>query len=150
MAIIIEQVTDPIRALLSKPFITSLDPFYPDINTWYHYQVVNQLDDSRSILIHAYDNDNLVGVAIAKKGTHGKLRCVRVTKDLENTGLGIRLINHTLDLIEDRHPLITVSEELFHQYSRAFHHYYNFKIEQVKKGLYRNNKLEYIYNHPFQ
>lgn len=149
MTITLEQVKDPVQALLSKPFITGLDPFYPNISDWYHYQVVGRLDDNESVLIHAYDGGRLVGVSIAKRGSQTKLRCVRVTKDLEGIGLGIRLINHTLELLEQERPLITVSEELFHQYSRAFHHYYNFKLEQVAKGLYRKGKLEYVYNQPF-
>ena len=142
----IVRVTDPLTALLSKPFIASLDQYYPDISNWYHYRIVNELNDSNCILLHAYQNEKLVGVSIAKKGIDPKLRCVRISKELESSGLGIKLINRTLDEMETDKPMVTVSEELFHQYSRAFHHYYDFKIEQVLKGLYRENKLEYIYN----
>lgn len=143
---IISRITDPITALLSKPFIASLDQYYPDISNWYHYQIINKLDDSNCILLHAYQHDKLVGVSIGKAGAECKLRCVRVSKDIESSGLGIKLINQTLTEMESDKPIVTVSEELFHQYSRVFHHYYNFKIEQVQKGLYRRNKLEYIYN----
>jgi hypothetical protein len=146
MSIVIKRIYSPIEALLSKPFIANLDNYYPDINNWYHYQIVGQLDQPSNILLQAYSDETLIGICIGKKSNENKLRCVRVSNDFKNTGLGVRLINTMLEELEDTKPLITVSEELLHEYSRVFHHYYNFRIEEIRRGVYRRNKLEYVYN----
>ena len=74
-----------------------------------------------------------------------KLRCIRVHQEYANKGIGVKLIDTALSIIGDK-PLVSVSEELIHSYSRIFVNRYGFKLTEVLKGKYRQNKLEYYFN----
>lgn len=128
------------------PFIKSLDAYYPDVSHWYINKVIPGLSLGEDKLIIARDGLNIAGVALGKMGEESKLRCVRVHPDYQGTGLGIRLIDQMLELIEDGNPGVTVSEEMLHLYSRPFVKRYGFELSDVSKGRYRRGKLEYAFN----
>lgn len=134
-------------AFSALPFIKSLNQYYPDIEYWYVNKVVPGLIVGNDKLLVAHDNGIIAGIALGKMGEdESKLRCVRVHPDHQNGGLGIRLIDGMLDLIGERQPGVTVSEEMLHLYSRAFVKRYNFELSDVTKGRYRRGKLEYGFN----
>lgn len=128
------------------PFIQSLDQYYPEVSHWYINTVIPGLSLGDDKLIIARDGLNIAGIALGKMGEESKLRCVRVHPDYQQSGLGIRLIDQMLELIEDGKPGATVSEELLHAYSRAFIKRYGFTLTDVTKGQYRRGKLEYVFN----
>ena len=51
-----------------------------------------------------------------------------------------------LDMIQERKPGVTVSEEMINLYSRTFVKRYGFELTDVTKGRYRRGKLEYGFN----
>lgn len=128
------------------PFISSLDQYYPDINHWFINTVIPGLSLGNDKLIIARDNGIIAGIAIGKMDEESKLRCVRVHPDYQSTGLGIKLIDKMVDLIEDGKPRVTVSEEMINLYSRIFIKRYGFSLNDVVKGMYRKQKLEYVFN----
>jgi GNAT superfamily N-acetyltransferase len=147
MSIALRTETSMTAAFQVLPFIATLDRFYPDVSYWYVNQVVPGLMTGNDKLLIARDGEHIAGVALGKLTLdETKLRCVRVHPDYQNNGLGIRLIDEMLDLLEDDTPKVTVSEELIHHYSRIFINRYNFKLNHVSKGQYRSGKLEYLFN----
>lgn len=146
MSIIIKETTNFIEAFNALPFIKSLDQYYPDINHWYINKVIPGLSLGNDKLIIAYDGSNIAGIALGKTSDEYKLRCVRVHPDYRGVGLGVKLIDRALDAIGVVNPLVTVSEELIHDYSRIFVNRYGFELAHVHKGLYRTGKLEYSFN----
>lgn len=128
------------------PFIQTLDSYYPDITHWYVNKVIPGLSLGNDKLIIARDGLNIAGIALGKMGEESKLRCIRVHPDYQGTGLGIRMIDQMLELIEDGKPGVTVSEEMLHLYSRSFVKRYGFDLTDVTKGRYRHGKLEYSFN----
>lgn len=143
----IESTTSFVEAFSVLPFIQSLNQYYPDIEYWYVNKVVPGLVVGNDKLLIARDHGRIAGIALGKKGEdESKLRCVRVHPDHQNGGLGIRLIDNMLDLIGERKPGVTVSEEMFHLYSRPFINRYGFELSAVDKGRYRRGKLEYGFN----
>lgn len=145
MGIIIEKTNSFTEAMLALPFIASIDTFYPNIQDWFVNTVVPGICLNNDNLLLAKENNKIIGIALSKSGLENKLRCIRVSKDYENSGLGIKLIDKSLDLIGPK-PLVTVSEELLHSYSRIFVNRYGFNLTNVYKGKYRKNKLEYFFN----
>ena len=136
-----------VEALLAFPFIRSLDRMYPDIAYWYINSVVPNIASGRDILLLAKEGSTIHGVALGKRAADEvKLRCVRVTPAARNTGLGVRLIDRMLALLEVETPSCSVAEELIHQYSRLFINRYGFRLSNVTKGQYRARKLEYHFN----
>lgn len=138
-----QNIDDALRVL---PFIQSLDAYYPDIAHWYRTTVVPGVTAGSDVLLLAWDNDQLAGVALGKAGAETKLRCVRVSPDWQNTGLGLRLMERMFEALECAKPHCTVSEEMLHLYSRAFVNRYGFELSAVDKGRYRKGKLEYAFN----
>lgn len=126
--------------------IESINRYYPNIMDWYVNTAMPSIVTGDDILLLAKDdNHKTVGVALAKTGKENKLRCVRVIPEYAGSGLGIKLIDSALNLIGDK-PLVSVSEELFHDYSRMFVTRYGFNLTDVVKGAYRKGKLEYFFN----
>lgn len=120
--------------------LSGLESYYPSFSIW-----LDKAIDTSTIL-GAVDSGRLVGVALGKQGAETKLQCVRVHPDYNGSGIGLRLIDEMLDLLGERKPLCTVSEEMLHSSSRAFVTRYGFSLDDVCKGMYRRNKLEYVFN----
>lgn len=136
-----------ITAFNVLPFIQSLNQYYPEIEHWYINKVIPGMMTGNDKIIVAMDNGHIAGLALGKLDhEESKLRCIRVHPDYQHNGLGIRLIDNMLELIEDDKPKVTVSEEMLHLYSRAFISRYNFNLTTVDKGRYRKGKLEYGFN----
>lgn len=128
---------------LVRPLLKDLDSYYPNMEQW-----LDNLEvcDTTPILV-SKDKGIITGVAIGKKSEEeNKLRCIRVMKDYRYQGLGIRLMDRMFEILEDEHPLCTVSEEMMHQYSRSFVNRYGFSLDEVNRGMYRKGKLEYVFN----
>lgn len=143
----LEPTTSFVEAFSVLPFIKSLNQYYPDIEYWFTNKVIPGLVTGNDKLLIARDNDRIAGIALGKLDSdESKLRCIRVHPDYQNTGLGIRLIDDMLDLIQTRKPGVTVAEEMFHLYSRSFIKRYGFELSDVVKGRYRRGKLEYGFN----
>ena len=141
----IYKTNNALEALLVLPFIASIDAYYPNIKEWYINTVVPGINVSNDILLIAKEHGKIAGIALAKNKAECKLRCVRVSPDYQNSGLGVRLIDQALDYIGPK-PKVSVSEELFHSYSRIFVQRYKFELSSVIKGKYRQHKLEYFFN----
>lgn len=129
------------------PFIQSLDQYYPNVSYWFVNKVIPGLSLGSDKLLIAREDGVIVGVALGKlEDGESKLRCVRVSPDYHGSGLGIRLMDGMLELLEDGKPAATVSEEMMHLYSRTFVRRYGFSLTDVTKGRYRRGKLEYAFN----
>lgn len=143
----IEQGNSFVQAFQALPLMRSLDDLYPGFEYWYVNTVVPGVVLGRDQLLIAKDAGRIVGVALGKRSEEEtKLRCVRVLPEFENRGLGIRLIDRMIDVLECDKPHCTVAEEMLHQYSRAFVQRYGFALTAVDKGRYRRGRLEYAFN----
>jgi GNAT superfamily N-acetyltransferase len=135
-------------AILAKVMLGSLENYYPDFGYWYINKCMPGIVTGSDVLLVAKDNHRIIGVALGKTGEETKLRCVRVMPEYQNKGIGLKLVERMLRQLDDDKPHCTVSEEMIHQFSRPFINLFDFKLSQVKKGMYRKNRLEYIFNQP--
>lgn len=143
------QTRSLVDAFLAKDLLSSLDVHYPGFEHWYINKCMPGVLVGDDVMIVAKDQGKLVGVALGKKREdETKLRCVRVLPQYQNRGAGLHLIDRMLKALDCDKPHCTVSEELLHQYSRAFVNRYHFDLTEVVKGLYRKQKLEYVFNAP--
>ena len=134
-------------AILAKNVMNGLEDYYPGFEFWYVNKCMPGILLGTDALIVAREHDHVVGVALGKRrDDEVKLRCIRVVPSHQNRGTGLHLIDHMLRELDCDKPHCTVSEEMVHQYSRAFVNHYKFDLARVDKGLYRRNKLEYVFN----
>lgn len=136
-----------VDTLLAKNLLNGLEQLYPEFEYWYTNKAMPDILLGNTKLILAKDNGIVVGVGIGKKDEEEtKLRCIRVAPEYKNKGIGIRLIERSLRLLDCDKPVCTVAEEMMHDFSRAFVNEFQFDLTRVEKGLYRRGKLEYVFN----
>lgn len=132
---------------MTRNLLRDLDVYYPDFGYWYTNKCMPGIMTGPDKLIVAKDAGQVIGVALGKLGEdETKLRCVRVLPEYSNKGVGIRLIEKMLRTLNDDKPHCTVAEEMLHQFSRPFINLFQFDLTQVEKGMYRDGKLEYVFN----
>lgn len=143
----IQRTTSVEATRAALPLLANLDALYPGFAGWYADKVVPGVAKGQDVVLLAFDEDQLAGIALGKRSaTETKLRCVRVVPRLQQTGAGLRLIDRMLEELECETPHCTVAEELLHSYSRAFVNRYGFQLSDVTKGEYRRGRLEYHFN----
>lgn len=137
-------LTDTLKA---RSLLNTLTNYYPEFEYWYVNKCMPDILLKRNTLLLAEEHGQLVGVGIGKKNKEEtKLRCIRVHPDYQSKGIGIHLVEKMLVLLDHDKPHCTVAEEMLHDFSRPFVNYFNFNLKEVKKGMYRQGKLEYIFN----
>jgi len=125
---------------------SGLDVFYPDFNDWYWNKVVPSTMTGDSEVILAEHLDQVVGVALVKRGEEPKLRCLRVRPEYVGRGVGVHLIDRSLKQLGCDKPMVTVPEEKINELSRIMVNRFDFDLSHVDRGLYRPGKLEYQFN----
>lgn len=137
----IETVLEDVRI-----FLADLRYEYPRHDEWYR-AVAQELrcGMNRKIMI-AYDNQNIAGVAILKKGQKEKKICsLRVARMYQGNGIGTSLFKKSLEYLETDKPLLTVSQLKKKEFERIFA-FFGFSLEKVYDGKYKPNLCEYCYN----
>jgi len=120
-----------------------LDNYYPEFQNWYYNKLIPSVINGKGTALVLMDRNQMVGMSLFKPG---KLQASRIFPKYQNKGQGIRLLDRTFKEMNNDKPFVTISEEMFHQYSRIFINRYNFSIPKVEKGIYRPGKLEYLFN----
>lgn len=128
-------------------FARHVDVYYPGFVEWYWNKVVPGVLLGQNELLIAEDKETIVGLSLFKRDpVDPKFRCLRVDPRYEGRGIGIHLIDRTLRALDHDRPSITVPEEKINDLSRILVNRYDFDLMQVDKGLYRQGKLEYVFN----
>lgn len=132
-----------------KCFLADLP--YPNIDAWLN-KVINEINhhpENREMFI-CLSNDgespSILGMTILKK-THceKKICTLKVGEGYQRKGIGSALILEAFDFLETDKPLITVPEEYENMFSKILNKFEFKKTDEIH-GLYRGNKIEYIYN----
>jgi len=119
---------------------------YPEFGRWFAYKVLpGVLRGERTISIEERWG-RVVGLLILKHtGEERKLCTLRVTEDLQNRGLGIRLFEYAFEILETEKPLLSVADVNKSAFERIFR-YFNFESGGAYRGLYRPDSVEFAYN----
>jgi ribosomal protein S18 acetylase RimI-like enzyme len=143
----ITKTKNVVEILQALVFLENLKQYYPKFQSWYINSAMPGIVQGNDFLLQAKQEGQLIGIALGKRSRkESKLRCVRIHPDYQNNGLGVRLIDKAIDVLQCEQPHCTVAQEIVHDYSRLFVNRYGFKLEAVEKGLYRPGKLEYVFN----
>lgn len=128
--------------------ISSLSHIYPDISHWYSNKVIPRVMLGEDIVIVAKSEKNeIIGFAIGKKTeTESKLCCLMILPDFRGKGHAVKLINRIIEELNDDYPHCSVSEDLFHTYSKIFINHFKWSLDDVVTGVYKKGKLEYFFN----
>lgn len=135
--------------------IKELLPAYPDILTWYEKVIkeINEDSDKREMFIVLSEKDgalSILGLMILKNSIDEKKICtLRVKEDYQRKGIGSKLLKKAFKYLKTDKPLITIPEESIFIFS-AILEKYGFEKKEERLGLYREGKIEYIYNGIFK
>ncbi|AHG78679.1 Acetyltransferase, GNAT [Mannheimia varigena USDA-ARS-USMARC-1388] len=130
-------------------------PVYPNISIWYE-KVIREIneDSSRREMFIVLSNESnelsISGLMILKNHLDEKKICtLRVKDSHQGKGIGTKLFEYAFEYLNTKVPLITVPEESVDIFSRIFDKY-GFKQTESRSNLYREGKVEYIYNGYFE
>lgn len=143
-------VSDPdgyTRALsIAIDNLRELSGYYPDFDSWLSRRVLpGIISGERSILLEK-SRGTLGGIAIVKDTPlEQKLCCLRVLPENQGSGVGLRLFERAFDALQNRSPLLSVSEERLGSFSRIFK-YYGFELTEEYPDFYRPLKSEFSFN----
>lgn len=134
-------------ALAAYAIIRDLTDSYPGFDDWFFRKALPDIEAGRGSMILAEQDSQIVGVVLGKRTPEEtKLRCIRVVPRMRGRGLGLSLIDRMLADLDCAKPVVTVPQDLLHDYSRPFVNRYGFALTEVAKGLYRPGRLEYVFN----
>ncbi len=127
--------------------LVGLSRLYPEFRDWFSQKVVPGIfTGERSLLVELRD-DSIAGVAIIKDdGIEQKLCCLRVSTEFQKKGgVGYRLFERSMEELDTRYPLLSVSEDRFLEFRRIFNHFGYEKAWEYPE-LYRPGKIELSFN----
>ena len=126
--------------------ISHLEAFYPNFADWYFNTVVNGLvNGSRSFIIEFRDG-KFAGIAILKDTELEKKICtLSINDEFKSKGLGYKLFEKSMRLLNTDKPLASVSEDRLSEFEKIFNKLgYQYSAEY--NGLYLPNKSEFSFN----
>jgi len=127
--------------------LAGLTDSYPDFEPWLYNKAIPSLSTKEGVIVIAKQRDEIVGLAMGKNSpTEKKIRCIRVLPRYQSDGVGTELIERMMKELDDDKPLVTVPHDMIHSYSRIFINHFRYALTWVEKGLYKENRLEYIFN----
>lgn len=132
--------------------LADLECYYPFFSKWLE-KVFFELHNSysRKVLLCVGSNIfDILGVAIVKDTKEEKKICtLRVVKRYQRQGIGSALLAKTIEVLQDSHPLITVSGVQMDSFGR-FLKKRGFAVRDKVKSLYRKGSYEYFFNKPYE
>lgn len=119
---------------------------YPCFDEWLSTKVLPGLASGERTIVVEERLGRAAGLVVLKH-THAerKLCTLRVRPEFEFRGLGVRLFDTAFEVLETRHPLLSVSEVALPKFSKLFQHF-GFACEAAYRGLYVPRVHELAYN----
>lgn len=137
-----------LRSIATEVFnnISHLERYYPNFSDWYFNKVVNGLvNGSRRFIIELRDG-KFAGVAILKDTEDEKKICtISISEEYKSKGLGYRLFEKSMRLLNTDKPLASISEERLPDFEKIFQHL-NYEYSAEYHGLYLPQKSELSFN----
>ncbi|ADL54930.1 hypothetical protein [Gallionella capsiferriformans] len=126
--------------------IRHLEKSYPNFQYWFESQVVRGiLGGSRSFVIELRDG-KMAGVAILKDTPEEKKICtISVCDEFKSKGMGVRLFEKSMRLLDTDKPLASVSESRLPEFEKIFE-YLDYDYSAEYHGLYLPQRKEFSFN----
>jgi hypothetical protein len=126
--------------------IFHLEKYYPNFKEWYFNKVTNGIiEGNRSFIIEIRDC-KIAGISILKDTEKEKKICTLfVSDEYKSKGLGIKLFERSMKMLNTDKPLASVSEDRLKDFERIFN-YFNFNLSNEYQDLYLPNKKEFSFN----
>lgn len=121
---------------------------YPKHRSWFyqkHLPATFEENSGRDI-IYAHDENKIYGTAFIKQDELEKKICTLfVDNDSRGMGIGTKLIEKSMEILQTTKPLITFADYKLPMFEGIISKY-GWQQTQVIKGLYNDKSLEYVYN----
>lgn len=125
--------------------IRDSESLYPGFCNWYFGKFVPGLEEGKRRIVISYFDSDISGIALVKNEGEKKICCIKVNDKYRKMGIGIKMFEKCLELLDTERPMITVADERMCSFSKILK-YYGFKLEGIHKGYYRDNSTEYVFN----
>jgi hypothetical protein len=120
--------------------------FYPGFRSWYYDKVVTGIElGDRAVFIVGSENA-VLGAAIAKRSADERKLCTLwVENNARGDGIAGALVDTAFDWLGTSSPLFTIPEERMTEF-RGLLNRWRCSITQREMGIYRPDKIEFVFN----
>ncbi|MFM0428445.1 GNAT family N-acetyltransferase [Paraburkholderia aspalathi] len=130
----------------ARGYLETLSDLYPSFGTWFAEKVMPGVAAGERTIVLQNISGVLSGIAVLKDTPdEQKLCCLRVLPAFQGTGAGVRLFDKSFDLLNNKAPLLSVSEEQLPAFEKIFR-YFGFEYAEAYCGIYRPKKTEISFN----
>lgn len=127
-------------------YLSTLAIYYPSIENWYLQKVLPGIQIGKRCVIPIKDEQKIIAIGIGKSdGKEKKICTLSVSEGFRGYGIGTNLLEQLIEWLGTPTPIISVSEEKNEDFTALFSKY-GFTLTSIRNGLYRDGKLEYLYN----
>lgn len=119
---------------------------YPDFKDWLQKSYFDIPKGVRSIILKIL-NEKIVAVAIVKNDKYEQKICtLRVIPRFRELGIGKKLLSESINLLNNAHPLATVSQKRIEEFRPLLVQNAGFEETIVLDSLYTEGVSEFIFN----
>ena len=122
---------------------------YKNYKTWYYNkQLKGLLTEDRNILFTRNPNnkEEIIAMTSLKKSSEEQKLCtIYVKETFRKLGLGTKLLEESMKILETTKPLITFASEKYEMF-KPFIDKYNWNLTETVNNLYNNSSLELCFN----
>lgn len=127
-------------------FLAGLCTEYPNFQDWFSFTFMRGFSSGERKIIILTQGNTISGAALLKDTHFEKKICtLRVSDDNQKQGIGSKLMEISFEVLKTQSPLITVSTDHIHEFSKILCKY-SFELCDICDSYYRLNSCEYTYN----
>ncbi len=127
-------------------FLSGLKQTYPRFDYWWRSKVIPGIQKNTRILILEIRDTQIVGVAVLKNTpTEKKLCTLKINAQYRASGLGYRLFEKSMTVLNTNKPLLSVSENRLPEFIKLFNHF-GYEFVKDYNGMYIPNNTELSFN----
>lgn len=128
--------------------LASLNWEYPAFQKWYFEKVYGDISKGKRCMLIKEHNKQIVGVSILKKSEEETKICTfRISKSFQRFGFGQEMLIKSMDILESRKPIITVSEKRMVEFSKLLTNN-DFTLYKEYEHYYNRRTSEFAFNGP--
>lgn len=139
------EVIDDVDFNSLSDFLSGVSYLYPNFNAWLNFTFRRNLPSGQRKIILAHDQMKIIGVSLLKNTVDEKKICTfYVSPEFRGLGVGRKLLDMSLALLNSNDSFITVSSERKNEIEHTLKSR-GFKVSESITGLYRDESTEFTY-----
>lgn len=124
--------------------LSFLEKEYPGFKKWFYFKVFPSIARGERMIVLKKTQSKIAGLSILKKTSdENKICTIWVDSKYQGKGIGKSILDHSIEILKDDKPLVSVSGNRLEEFSPLFK---NFSLKNKYLSIYREGVYEYSFN----